>query len=213
MTNQLTVHKRFKTLAAVMYVLSFIVMGMLGLVLASLIIVGFILAIVPVDELMGIISNIPMNHSFEGGGISLTITDEVLTSFNPDMTMLIFVMVASLLSIGVMLVIVILVNRWLRNLKNGEILTINNSKYIEYIGYSFVVYAVMEMITKLTTSLFISSSIAVSELPGDLQMFILSDSTSIDINLVPVFAGILIWMIAKSFKYGAFLQDEYDATV
>lgn len=215
MENQLVVHKRFKTLATVMYVFSFIVMTLMGLAVLAILVGGIILAVIPVDDLLGILSSIPMNNSFEGNGFSFVFTEDVLAYINPDKTMMMLVLLVGLLSLLVILFIMILVNRWLSNLRKGQILTIENSRYIEYIGYSFVVFAIIEMLTKFMMSMFIKSSLAISELPSDFLEFFNIENTAvnININLVPVFAGILIWMIAKSLKYGAYLKDEYDATV
>lgn len=32
-------------------------------------------------------------------------------------------------------------------------------------------------------------------------------------NFAFIFAGIIIWIIGRVFKYGMFLQDEYDSTI
>ncbi|MDW4266819.1 hypothetical protein QI073_01665 [Staphylococcus saprophyticus] len=32
-------------------------------------------------------------------------------------------------------------------------------------------------------------------------------------NFASIFAGIIIWIIGRVFKYGMFLQDEYDSTI
>ncbi|SDK38641.1 Protein of unknown function [Jeotgalicoccus aerolatus] len=215
MEEQIVVHKRFKTLATVMYVLSFIVMIIDGLVAAGVVIGGIVLAIMPVDEVMGILSNLTMDASLETPGGAVTITEEILSYVNPDKTMLMLLLFLSLLNVLIILFIIILVNRWLANLRKGNILTVQNSKYIEYIGYSFVAFALMEMLMSIAVSLLIKSSIAISELPADFREFFDIENIGItfDINLIPVFTGILIWMIAKSLKYGSYLQDEYDQTV
>lgn len=215
MSNQMVTHNRFRKLATVMYVLSFIVMALFGVAAIAILISGIVILMIPVEELIGIISSLSLNTAIEAEGLSFIVTEDILSYVNPDKTMMALVIFVSLLSVLVMLFIVILVNKWLKNLRHGQILTDENSKYIEYIGYSFVLFAVMEMIQNFTISLFVNNSVDFSKVPADVIEFfgIENSAVNIDINLVPVFAGILIWMIAKSLKYGAFLQDEYDQTV
>lgn len=90
---------------------------------------------------MGILSNLTMDASLETPGGAVTITEEILSYVNPDKTMLMLLLLLSLLNVLIILFIIILVNRWLANLRKGNILTVQNSKYIEYIGYSFVAFA------------------------------------------------------------------------
>ena len=119
MEEQIVVHKRFKTLATVMYVLSFIVMIIDGLVAAGVVIGGIVLAIMPVDEVMGLLSNLTMDASLETPGGAVTITEEILSYVNPDKTMLMLLLLLSLLNVLIILFIIILVNRWLANLKKA----------------------------------------------------------------------------------------------
>lgn len=212
MTNQVVSHKRFKTLVSVMYVLSYIAIVLLGIAVLATFVSSFVLIMVPVDSLMNILNSIPANFTYEGEGFSLAITDDLLSSVTVDKTLLVITAFVSSLSIVPMFLIVYFLNRWLRNLNKGDILVPKNGKYIEYIGYSFILASLMETLLTYLSSTLVSSSLAMSSLPVEVAEFLNIDST-VNFNLITIFAGILIWIIAKTMQYGAFLQDEYDATV
>lgn len=212
MTNQVVSHKRFKTLVSVMYVLSYIAIVLLGIAVLATFVSSFVLIMVPVDSLMNILNSIPANFTYEGEGFSLAITDDLLSSVTVDKTLLVITAFVSSLSIVPMFLIVYFLNRWLRNLNKGDILGPKNGKYIEYIGYSFILASLMETLLTYLSSTLVSSSLAMSSLPVEVAEFLNIDST-VNFNLITIFAGILIWIIAKTMQYGAFLQDEYDATV
>lgn len=212
MTNQIVSHKRFKALVSVMYVISLIALILVGIATLATLVASFILIMVPVDSLMNILSSIPANFTFEGEGFSLAITDDLLSSVTVDKTLLVITAFVSTLSVVPMFLIIYFLNRWLNNLRKGDILVPKNSKYIEYIGYSFVLLSLMETLLTYFSSTLVSNALAMSSLPVEVAEFLNIDST-VSFNFITIFAGILIWIIAKTMQYGAFLQDEYDATV
>ncbi|MCK1976116.1 DUF2975 domain-containing protein [Jeotgalicoccus huakuii] len=212
MTNQIVSHKRFKALVSVMYVISLIALILVGIATLATLVASFVLIMVPVDSLMNILSSIPANFTFEGEGFSLAITDDLLSSVTVDKTLLVITAFVSTLSIVPMFLIIYFLYRWLNNLRKGDILVPKNSKYIEYIGYSFVLLSLMETLLTYFSSTLVSNALAMSSLPVEVAEFLNIDST-VSFNFITIFAGILIWIIAKTMQYGAFLQDEYDATV
>ena len=101
----------------------------------------------------------------------------------------------------------------LKAIKKEEIFSVANSKRMEYIGYTVVVLSIT------IHSLQAYSVQAISKL---FQLNVLIDQTTwiksasyqiFDIHWSMLLCGLVIWTIGRIFKYGSFLQEEYDATV
>lgn len=93
-----------------------------------------------------------------------------------------------------------------------------NSRYIEYIGYSIITLGLWYGVQELAGSYFKVnffesnpeilerlSSVAIES--GDLLTYHFS------IDIMMMFIGVLVWIIGRVFKYGTYLQEEYDQTV
>ena len=109
--------------------------------------------------------------------------------------------------------IVFLVKNMLKAITKEEVFSVANSKRMEYIGYTVVVLSVT------IYSLQAYSVHAISEL---FQLNVLIEQTTwiesvsyqlFDIHWSMLLCGLVIWTIGRIFKYGSFLQEEYDATV
>ena len=114
--------------------------------------------------------------------------------------------------------ILIFINRWLYQLKQGHFFDTNNSRYIEYVGYSIIVlslwYGVQELAGSYVRVNFFESNPEILESLSSTAIeagSFLSYTFSIDI--VMLFIGVLVWIIGRVFKYGTYLQEEYDQTV
>lgn len=111
--------------------------------------------------------------------------------------------------------ILFFINRWLHNLKHGDIFTLKNSRFIELAGYTLMIFTIIDALAKLAVQNLMMQTFSVMEISAELnEQFTFSfDQLSLDFNLMILFSGVIIWILAKVFKYGAFLQEEYDATV
>ncbi|CAD2081387.1 DUF2975 domain-containing protein [Jeotgalicoccus meleagridis] len=212
MNGQAVTHKRFKALVTFMYVLSFAAIILLALGLIGMLIASFAVLVIPVDTLVDLIKGSASDLTIESEGISLIVTEELINSVQIDKTLLVIMAFLATLSLVPFLMIAIYLSRWLKNLKNGEILNLKNSKYIEYIAYFIILVSVMDSIMTFISTTFVSNTLNSAMLSQEIVEQFSLEST-IEINFMTIFAGILIWIIAKTMQYGSFLQDEYDATV
>ncbi|UQW80929.1 DUF2975 domain-containing protein [Staphylococcus edaphicus] len=107
------------------------------------------------------------------------------------------------------------VRKWLKNINQQEIFTLKNANLIEKIAYCFFAIGIYEAILGLAryyvSYTFVNgNSKLLSLMDNDVESvadFIFS------VNFAFVFAGIIIWIIGRVFKYGMFLQEEYDSTI
>lgn len=78
-----------------------------------------------------------------------------------------------------------------------------------------MVFTIIDALSKLAVQNLMMQTFAVAEISSELnsQLSFSFDELTLDFNLMILFSGVIIWILARVFKYGAFLQDEYDATV
>lgn len=109
--------------------------------------------------------------------------------------------------------IVFFVRKLLKSLKEGEIFTVKNSRFIEWIGYSFIV---LSLLLKSIQALMLYGFDQMFQLTATLKHSAAIQGVSYEffgVHWSLLFGGIILWIIGRVFKYGAFLQEEYDATV
>ena len=150
----------------------------------------------------------------EIGILTSQLTDDLVINKMP----LILLILSSMVVIAIILSILIFINRWLYQLKQGHFFDTNNSRYIEYVGYSIIVlslwYGVQELAGSYVRVNFFESNPEILESLSSTAIeagSFLSYTFSIDI--VMLFIGVLVWIIGRVFKYGTYLQEEYDQTV
>lgn len=215
MTENAVVHKRFRTMVKVLYVLSYIpfiavIIGVLA-VLAGIIAVPFI----PLNLIEDRLTQIPITGTYESTGLTLEITEAYLETISLDQSAILMALVSLFFYLSAIALIFFFINRWLSNLKNGDIFTLKNSRFIEFAGYTLMIFTIIDALAKLAVQNLMMQTFSVREITTELnEQFTFSfNQLSLDFNLVILFSGVIIWILARVFKYGAFLQEEYDATV
>ncbi|HIV81381.1 MAG TPA: DUF2975 domain-containing protein [Candidatus Salinicoccus merdavium] len=215
MTENAVIHKRFSTMVKVLYVLSYVpltilILGVLA-VLAGIVIVPFI----PLNLIEDRMTQMPIVGTYESTGLTLEITEAYLETISLDQTAIMLVLVSQFFYLIAVALILFFINRWLHNLKHGDIFTLKNSRFIELAGYTLMIFTIIDALAKLAVQNLMMQTFSVMEISAELnEQFTFSfDQLSLDFNLMILFSGVIIWILAKVFKYGAFLQEEYDATV
>lgn len=209
--------KQFNRFISVVYALSFIpiviaVLGGLGAI------AGIVLVIALPDSFLDWMQRVPLGEFTiqlqEIGVMTGSITEDLVINKMP----LILLILSSIVIIVIILCMLIFINRWLHHLKNGRFFDANNSRYIEYVGYSIIVlglwYGVQEMAGSFVKVNFFESNPAILDSLSSTTIEaggLLTYSFTIDIALI--FIGVLVWIIGRVFKYGTYLQNEYDQTV
>lgn len=215
MADHTLIHKRFKTMVNVLYVLSYIPLAFVAL--GILVLLGSIIAVpfIPFAAIENRLTDLPVTGTYETTGLTLEVTDAYLETIALDQTAILLTLAAFLLYLAAVAVILFSVNRWLYNLKRGNIFTIRNSRFIEIAAYTVIILTVIDALADLAVGYLMMQTFSLAEISSELneQLIFGVDQLSIEFNLMLLFSGIIIWILAKVFKYGAFLQEEYDATV
>jgi len=134
--------------------------------------------------------------------IYIEITKEMLkeATIAPVMTsLLIFVFFASILLAVVCRQLV----KVLKNVQNGEPFAKENAKSISIMGVAMIISSV---VLSNASSYFMSTMIHSFKLEN-----IVANTSSPDTNLL--LTGLLLLILGEIFKYGAYLQNEYDSTL
>ncbi|WP_020007639.1 DUF2975 domain-containing protein [Salinicoccus albus] len=209
------VEKKFKTFVTTAYVFSFIILALFAIALLATIVAGVVLFFIPQETINGLLTRIPAEVSYEANGVSLQITDSFIESLTLEKLPIFYVLLASFINVGVATFIIFLVNRWLHNLKSGDVFAQKNSRFIESIGFAFVALGFLSGLGDLAMQHLMNSVLGSAEEIFEMtNKFIYSgNSLNYSIDLTLLFTGLLIWIIGRVFKYGTFLQNEFDATV
>ncbi|MFJ7736311.1 DUF2975 domain-containing protein [Lysinibacillus sp. NPDC097287] len=146
-------------------------------------------------------------------GMEITLADKEANNIRyvkKDVVKLLFV---ATIYMGILLFIVVQVRRLLGSLSSGVIFTTANSKKIEWIAYSIVLLSLTVGVFRTYISYTIGHLTHLDKLLLSTDWVAGVNYHFSGINWTLLFTGLIIWTIARVFRYGAFLQDEYDATV
>lgn len=120
--------------------------------------------------------------------------------------------VAATIYMGIMLFIVVQVRKLLGSLSRGVIFSLANGKKIEWIAYSILLLSLTVGVFRTYISYTIGHLFHLDTLLLSTDWVAGVNYHFSGINWTLLFTGLIIWTIARVFRYGAFLQDEYDAT-
>jgi hypothetical protein len=209
-------NKRFNLIVKILIILSTILLVLTSLSILPILIAIIALLIIPtsfINEQIGKVDESFLKDSFDltkGEAAKYNLSD--ITFSKPSVLL---VLALCILLIILYIVIIYQVRKWLKNVSEGNIFTYKNAKTIAFIAYSFLILGVFESIINLANNFVIYSFLGYNSKLYDLAD---KDISSVgdfifDFNFTLIFAGIIIWIISYVFKYGAFLQDEFDHTV
>ncbi|MGE7090451.1 DUF2975 domain-containing protein [Lysinibacillus sp. NPDC048646] len=188
-------------------VMIFTIMGLV--VMGGLLIIAIF---VPEKAVNSILANGSISATLQFEGMQILLADQVAENIRFVKKNVVSLLVASTLYIAILLWIVMLVRNLLGNLSSGVIFSVANSKKIEWIAYSIVVIsltvgAFRTYIAYTVVQLFkLESQLVSTDWVKDVSFHFSG------INWTLLLCGLVIWTIARVFRYGAFLQEEYDAT-
>ena len=146
-------------------------------------------------------------------GLKVMLSDPVINTFNYNKNMAITLFSIALFYTVIILSICNLIIRFLKSVINGDVFTLTNSKRIEYVALcivilSFTIDSIQAYVIFAINDMFqLNSFIQKTEWIQSVSYQFFGIQWSM------LLCGLVIWTIGKMFKYGSFLQDEYDATV
>ncbi|WP_414050792.1 hypothetical protein [Macrococcus animalis] len=205
---------RFKGLLKVLDIIYLI--GTIILGLATIIFIGLtvLVSTLSEDKLLQVLQSDNGSLSLNVGGANYEFAhDFMINNLTIDKTMFIGILIIVILNLVIALIIVWLTRKLIKGFSNNKVFVIQNGKYIESIAIFILVLGHTYNVLVSMLGIFINKMTNLSNVLID--QGIISNVNysifSIDWNIVLI--AITIWFIGRAFKYGAFLQDEYDATV
>lgn len=186
------------------------VLMIFGLTMIGILFVGAIF--VPEKEVNHLLAQGSVAASFHLDGMEMVLADKVAKNIQYTKMNIMKLLFTATIYIGLLLFIVVQVRNVLSNLSRGMIFSASNSRRMEWVAYAVVVLS-------LTVGAF-RTYIAYNVIEQFNLDKLLVGTGVIDglhfhftgINWTLLLCGLVIWTIARVFRYGAFLQDEYDAT-
>ena len=205
--------KEFQAVIKGLHILFTILFFMVCLSILIFIGLSIIVGFVPAETITNVIGKGQLSASVNLTGLNIDLDSSATNDFVYDKSTVLWLFIIALLNMGMIGFIVFLVKNMLKAITKEEVFSVANSKRMEYIGYTVVVLSVT------IHSLQAYSVHAISKL---FQLNVLIEQTTwiesvsyqlFDIHWSMLLCGLVIWTIGRIFKYGSFLQEEYDATV
>ena len=145
-------------------------------------------------------------------GLEMLLSEQTVQDMHYSKIAVVKLLLTATIYITILFLMVVQVRNILNNLSKGIIFSLDNSKKIERIAYCVIVLS-------LTVNAFRTYIVYLMMQPFKLEsLFVQTDFITgisyhfTNINWTLLLCGLVIWTIARIFRYGAFLQDEYDAT-
>lgn len=204
--------KNFYSFSKLLHIAFTILLAVSSLAIGGILLLIGLVGIFSEDSIARLLEPAEISAAFRFSGVELAMSEKVISSFSFDKSLILWLLVMYFVYAVVLLFIIVCVKRLLNAFKKGEIFTEKNSRFIERVGYGFIAlslviksiqaftFYVADHLFHLTT--FIQTS---DWIQGVTYEFF-------GIHWSLLFGGLVIWIIGRAFKYGAFLQEEYDAT-
>lgn len=114
--------------------------------------------------------------------------------------------------IAILLMIIVQVRNILSNLSKGIVFSLANSKKMERIAYCVIVLSLTVNAFRTYTVYLIMQQFQLESRFVETGLIKGISYHFTGIHWTLLLCGVVIWIFARIFRYGAFLQDEYDAT-
>ncbi|MFJ7951717.1 DUF2975 domain-containing protein [Lysinibacillus sp. NPDC096418] len=187
------------------------VVAIFGVVIMGCVLAGAM--IVPEQTVNSIIDKGTISAAVNFNGMEIVLADQEANNIRYVKQDVVKLIAVATIYMGILLFIVVQVRRLLGSLSGGDIFTKANSKKIEWIAYSILLLSLTVGVFHTYISYTIGHLVHLDTLLLSTDWVAGVNYQFSGINWTLLFTGLIIWTIARIFRYGAFLQDEYDATV
>ncbi|TDM44230.1 DUF2975 domain-containing protein [Macrococcoides goetzii] len=205
---------RFKGLLKVMDIIYLIGVVLSGI--GTLALVGLTILIISVSEgtlnkfLQADYSKVMMSI----GGLNYEFTKSFISEhLEVNKGLLISVLIIGILNAVLFLLIMWYARKLIHKFSKNEVFSNNNGKFIGTIAILFLFAGHTYKLMVSMLSMFIDKSLNLSHYLSEADVIrkVSYNLISLDWNIILI--AITIWFIGRAFRYGAYLQNEYDATV
>lgn len=154
-----------------------------------------------------------VSASIQLEGLEIQLANHIADNIHYTKKNVVSLLMASTLYIGILLFIVVQVRNLLGNLSKGIIFSIANSRKMEWVAYSVVILSLTVGAFRTYIAYTVGQFFQLETLLASTEWAEGVSYHFTGINWTLLLCGLVIWTIARVFRYGAFLQEEYDATV
>ncbi|MGW9815804.1 DUF2975 domain-containing protein [Staphylococcus cohnii] len=208
--------KRFSILVKTLTILATIALVLTSLSMLPIIIAIIALLIIPSSFINSQLDKANKPFWVDSLGLnSHEITKHDLNSITFLKPSVILMLLLIIVLIAIYILVITYVRKWLKNVNRGQIFTDKNANIIILISYCFIVLGVFEAFIELASNFMVYNFLGQNAklyalIDKDIETFA---DFFFNFNFTLILAGIVIWIIGNVFKYGAFLQNEFDYTV
>ncbi|MGI2287096.1 DUF2975 domain-containing protein [Staphylococcus cohnii] len=208
--------KHFSILVKTLTILATIALVLTSLSMLPIIIAIIALLIIPSSFINSQLDKANKPFWVDSLGLnSHEITKHDLNSITFPKPSVILMLLLIIVLIAIYILVITYVRIWLKNVSRGQIFTDKNANIIILISYCFIVLGVFEAFIELASNFMVYNFLGQNAklyalIDKDIETFA---DFFFNFNFTLILAGIVIWIIGNVFKYGAFLQDEFDYTV
>ncbi|WP_414044890.1 DUF2975 domain-containing protein [Macrococcus equi] len=209
--NEVTQFKGLLKVLDIVYLIMTVSLGFVTLILLAL---TTFVTFQSKEDLKKILTAENAKTSIELSGVKYQFKPEYLEKYSEvDKEMLVALIIVAILSVIIAMIIVWFARKLIRNFKINQIFTKNNGNYIEAIAIMILVVGHISKVLSSMVGIFINKSFHFGEylINNGAISSVGYKMFSIDWTLILI--SLTIWFIGRAFKYGAFLQEEYNETV
>lgn len=211
--DKMIYQKRFQLFLKVLSICFFIMLiGMAISIIGLFVLMGFI-GISSVETILNALDKGTISASIHLNGLELALSEQVTSALQYDKQLLLALLLLLLLYICIIFSITFFVWKLLKSMKEGQIFTPANSKRIEWISYGFILISLSIQTIHAFTYYTFDKLFQLNQFFHSSNWIASVSYEFFGIHWSLLFSGLIIWIIARIFKYGSFLQDEFDATL
>ncbi|MEY9971187.1 hypothetical protein ABH966_001553 [Lysinibacillus sp. RC46] len=151
--------------------------------------------------------------SFKFNGLTVFFNKDIMSNFVYDKSETIVLILLSMIFTLIVMSIFILLWKFVKSVIVGDVFTLRNSKRIELVAYSLLI---LSFLSNTVQAYIVSTLLHMFLNNNELDNIEWIQSVSFrffDINWSILLCSFIVWTIGRIFRYGSFLQEEYDATV
>lgn len=205
--------KNFQAFIKAMHILSKIFLIGCSIAVCLFIAIIAIIGLTPSEKIIALLEKGEIQAGLNFAGVHIELSEQLVLNFHFAKQPMLILMALIALYTVLFWLLIYCVQCMLKGIRNNQIFTIKNSKYIEWMAYSIML---MSFLLHPIQTWMISSFGELFQLMNVIKNSEWIQSISYDyfsIHWSLLFSGMIIWIIGRTFRYGAFLQEEFDATL
>lgn len=201
--------KFVKLLIIVLNILLFSCLLGMTLIVVSLFAIGFF----PIETVQSVLVKESIHLSIHIEAFKIIVDQDFVRHFLHEKCYLVQVLLIVMILIGIVFIILWQLRTLVQNIRNGMIFSGRNSKQMKRIAYMIIFLSITIRPLKTYFLYSVGKMVSLDILLTQVEWIHSIQYQLFGIDWSLLLSGDLLWIFSKIFSYGAFLQEEYDATV